>query len=334
MINEKNNPIRVGVVGLGKMGLLHASILNVIPDVKLVAVCDKSSLIRRISSRLLKGVKCTEDIQDFTGLDIDAIFVTTPIPSHFFLIKKIYEEKLAPNLFAEKTLASDFAKSKELAELANASGGVAMVGYMKRYSVTFNKARSILNQKILGDLASFEAYAYSSDFAETDEESTISGHRGGVLGDLGSHVVDLALWFFGGFEVESAKLKLTSNLSEDSAQFNVKGASSLKGSFDISWCKPGYRMPEFGLTLKGKNGTLTVNDDEVTLTLDSKKPQKWYRLDLDDNVDFLLGAPEYYREDEHFIKSIINKEKIESDFYSASQVDYILDQVKAKADKQ
>ena len=37
-----------------------------------------------------------------------------------------------------------------------------MVGYMKRFSVTFKRARELLNQEILGTLLSFEAYAYSS----------------------------------------------------------------------------------------------------------------------------------------------------------------------------
>lgn len=36
--------LRVAVVGLGKMGLLHASILNVLSNVKLTAVCEKSGM--------------------------------------------------------------------------------------------------------------------------------------------------------------------------------------------------------------------------------------------------------------------------------------------------
>ena len=38
--------LKVAVVGFGKMGILHAGILNALPKVQLVAVCEKSGLIR------------------------------------------------------------------------------------------------------------------------------------------------------------------------------------------------------------------------------------------------------------------------------------------------
>ena len=333
MESLNGNDLRIAVVGLGKMGLLHASILNVMQNVKLIAICDKSFLIRRISKHLLKNVKLAKDISELSGLDLDAVFVTTPIPSHFFLVKKIYSDNIARNLFVEKTLASDYAKSKELCEFARASRGVAMVGYMKRFSVTFMKAKDLLDQKVIGDVSSFEAYAHSSDFSETQKESKASGQRGGVLGDLGSHVVDLALWFFGNFEVDSAKLESKNSFgSEDIAHFTVRD-SNLVGSFDISWCKSEYRMPEFGLTFRGTKGNMTVNDDEIILESKSQKSHRWYRHDLNDNVRFLLGSPEYFREDEHFIKAIMSGGKTASDFFSASRVDYILDKVKVMADK-
>ena len=44
--------LRVAVVGLGKMGLLHASILNMMPNVEVVALCDKSSLLLKIVKKL------------------------------------------------------------------------------------------------------------------------------------------------------------------------------------------------------------------------------------------------------------------------------------------
>ena len=57
-------------------------------------------------------------------------------------------------------------ESKELCDLAKTYGGVNMVGYMKRFSVTFIKAKEILDKKFLGEDITFKAYAYSSDFYE------------------------------------------------------------------------------------------------------------------------------------------------------------------------
>jgi hypothetical protein len=67
--------------------------------------------------------------------------------------------------------------------------------------------------------------------------------------------------------------------------------------------------------------------------LNDGKSTKWYRHDLDDKVNFLLGVPEYYREDEYFVKSALSGNTTEPSFFNASKVDYIIDQVKKKADK-
>ena len=93
---------RVAVVGTGKMGMLHASLLNTFPDVQLVALCEKSSLIRRYWRRILKEVSVVDDVKELLGFDLDAIYVTTPISSHFPVIHDIYSKGIANNIFVEK----------------------------------------------------------------------------------------------------------------------------------------------------------------------------------------------------------------------------------------
>lgn len=163
--------LRVAVIGIGKMGLLHACILNVLPGAKLVALCDKNAMIRRISERIFKDVQVTDDVEKLTGLGLDAAYITTPIPSHFLVVKTMYSKGITRNLFVEKTLASNYAEAKELCELAQNSKSINMVGYMKRFAVTFRKAKALLDQETLGDLLSFDAYAYSSDFSEAKKNS-------------------------------------------------------------------------------------------------------------------------------------------------------------------
>jgi len=52
---------------------------------------------------------------------------------------------------------------------------------------------------------------------------------------------------------------------------------------------------------------------------------------LNDNVGFLLGAPEYFREDEAFIKSILEGRVVEPTFLTASKVDYLIEQARTRA---
>jgi len=328
MTYSGNKILRVGVVGLGKMGFMHASLLSVLPNLSLRVLCDKSWVIGNISKRLFSHSEMVNDIGKLEEDYLDAVFITTPIPSHFSVAKALYSQRITRNLFVEKTLASNFNEAKELCRLAEDSGGVNMVGYHKRFSVTFMRAKDLLDEEILGELDSFDAYGYSSDFSGVNTRSKMSGTRGGVLKDLGSHVVDLALWFFGDLQVDSANIEsLNDKGSEDHVYFTAKRSDGLRGCFDISWCKKEYRMPEWGLTIRGAKGVLAVNDDELTLNLIEGDSRKWYRHDLNDNVAFLLGAPEYFREDESFIKSISGNNYITSTFRSAANVDYVIDQV-------
>ncbi|MDH5770356.1 MAG: Gfo/Idh/MocA family oxidoreductase [Candidatus Bathyarchaeota archaeon] len=329
-MNRKS--LRIAVIGLGKMGLLHASILNVLPNVQLIATCDKSAVVRKFCKRMFDGVHVVDDVEKLSDLNLDAVYVTTPISSHFSVIKAIYSKGVARNVFVEKTLASSYDKARELCQLAQSFGGVNMVGYQRRLNVSFKKAKDLLTQGIIGEVTSFDAYAYSSDLLRNKKNSKSSVFRGGVLRDLGAHVVDLALLFFGDLTVDSARQKsATDRDSEDSVYLRVKGSNGLEGEFNISWCMENYRLPEFGLLIKGSKGIVKVNDDKVELRLDDGKSSTWYRHDLSDNVDFLLGAPEYFREDKCFVKSVLDGRNIEPSFYTASKVDYIIDQVKYRS---
>ena len=324
------NKLKVAVIGLGKMGLLHSSILGTFPSVELVALCDKSFILRRFAKKLLKTTSIVDDVSKLRNLAIDCAYVTAPIPAHYSIINNLYSQHITNNAFVEKTLASSWNQANELCELPKKNLGVNMVGYMKRFSVTYNRAKQLLNEHFLGELVSFSAFAYSSDFADLKQPSKVLS-RGGVLSDLGSHVIDLAIWFFGDLDVESATMKsIVSENSEDSVTFEAR-QRGLVGLFDISWCEKKYRMPNFGLTIKGMEGTMTVNDYYVALDPIGKKRSVLYRPDLNDSVDFLIADSEYYRENELFINSVKKGTPVEPSFEAASKVDYIIDQVKKRA---
>lgn len=324
--------MRVAVVGLGKMGLLHASIVNVLPRSQLAAFCEKNSTTRRFLKKILPEVPFVGSVEELADLELDAVFITTPISSHSGIAKIVYRDNIARNLFVEKTLSHSYSESKELCCLANNSGGVNIVGYPRRFMVTFRKAKELLDQEVIGELSFFSIDALSSDFYGIKDNPRVSNARGGVLRDLGSHAIDVALWFFDDVQVESAGIESLTGLgAEDSVRCNVSAKSdSVKGAMEISWCAKGYRMPEVGLTIQGSKGTIKVNDDNVSLKVGNKS-SIWFRHDLCDNVLFWLGAPEFYREDEHFIKSVLDGSSASPDFDAASKVDKLIEEIQGES---
>jgi predicted dehydrogenase len=324
--------LRIAVVGIGKMGLLHAGILNSLPNIELAALCDKSAIILRFAKKVFAptGVKVLNGIEELAGLDLDVAYVTTPISSHAAIVRELYATETARNVFVEKTLATNYEEARELCELVQRTKGVNMVGYMKRFAVTFRKAKDLLNKKALGEISSFNAYAYSSDFWGLDPNSKATALRGEALRDLGCHAIDLALWFFGGLQVESLRPKPTTNETSDLVCFTVGSSGGVKGQFSVSRSMEGYRYPEICFSIIGSIGTLRVNDDKLEFKRDHGRLFTWYRHDLSDNVDFWLGEAEYFREDQHFIRSILDAHGAEPDFCTASEVDRVIDDVKAR----
>ena len=326
-----NDHLRVAVVGMGKMGLLHASILNVMPDVQLVAICEKSSFTRKLLKKLFHQVDLVADVNDFSGLDIDAIYVTTPIPSHYSVAKLACEKRLSRNLFVEKPLSANASEAAELCNMAKQACNITMVGYLRRFMVTFLKAKELLSQNVIGELESFAVEAFSADFYDIQDNPKISIARGGVLKDLGSYAIDLALWYFGDLEVDSVAISsLTGKGAEDAVDFTVHRANDvLKGAFSVSWCAEGYRMPEVIMSISGSKGTINVNDDKISLHTGSKEAS-WHRPDLNDSVSFWLGSPEFYRESSYFINSIQKNSLAEPSFITASKVDFMIDTIQRR----
>lgn len=333
MKDLSDKSLKFAVVGLGKMGLLHTSILNVLPNVEVIALCEKSFIARKFLKKMFSRAVVVDDVEKLSDLELDAVHVTTPIFSHFPVVRSIYLNRIACNVFVEKTLASSYEKAEELCRLAGRFGNASMVGYTRRFAVTFQKARDLLHQNTVGEAIAFKAYAYSSDFPQTKKSERSSEARGGVLRDLGCHALDLALWFFSDLEVESARFRSASGDGfEDSAFCQVKTPNGVAGAFNASRCMKGYRMPEVGLSITCSKGVIDVNDDKLKLNVETGKSFTWHRHDLHDNVSFSLGGPEYFRENAYFVKSVARGGKVEPSFDTASKVDRIIDQIESNAD--
>jgi predicted dehydrogenase len=320
--------MKIAVVGLGKMGLLHASLLNTIPGIQITAFCEKKTIVRQGAKKILKGIDVVGEVAQLRNYDLDAVYIATPPLAHHPIVKELFTLGIVKNIFVEKPLASNIVQSDELCTLSD-SQGVTMVGYNRRFAVTFSRAKEIIEEGTLGKPVSFDAYAYSSDLLGTTPGSNVAG--GSVLKDLGCHAIDLSLWFFGDMKVETAVTdSVSSSGLNDCVCISLKNSSGLAGMVKSSWYMKDYRLPEIGLMIRGSKGTLTVNDDRLELRMDNGNSSVWHRHDLGDNVGFFLGRSDYFREDDTFVKAIAKGVRVIPDFRTASKVDYIISQAEER----
>jgi predicted dehydrogenase len=280
--------MRGAVIGFGKMGVLHAALLSTIPDVEITTICEKSKLVRMVGSKIT-DFKFVDDIEKIE--DVDFVYVTTPPQSHFGIIKQLYWMDIN-NIFCEKPLTMNYDNSYEIgSSYAFVHKGVNMVGYNRRFNKTFQKVKQMVELGVLGDEIKCEGYAYSSNYI--DKKIPLNLQKIGVMRDLGCHAIDLMKWYSGN-----------------------EGKCKIKAS----WQKEGYRLPEIGVRVSGSKGEVFANEDKVVFG-----EMTYFKQDLEDNVSYYLGGSDYIREDEEFIRAIRENREVESDFKSASEVDYIVE---------
>lgn len=126
------NPLRVGVIGTGHMGLNHVRVYSELPSCELTAVYDRDSAAAANAAKKFKTT-AVSTIEEFAD-SIDAATVCTPTITHYEIGKFLLSK--GKHLLIEKPLAENSAHAHELATTAAAHGCVLQVGHIERFNPT------------------------------------------------------------------------------------------------------------------------------------------------------------------------------------------------------
>jgi predicted dehydrogenase len=126
------NPLRVGVIGTGHMGLNHVRVYSELPSCELTAVYDRDSGAAANAAKRFKTT-AVSTIEEFAD-SIDAATVCTPTITHYEIGKFLLSK--GKHLLIEKPLAENSAHAHELATTAAAHGCVLQVGHIERFNPT------------------------------------------------------------------------------------------------------------------------------------------------------------------------------------------------------
>ncbi|HLA85310.1 MAG TPA: Gfo/Idh/MocA family oxidoreductase [Thermoguttaceae bacterium] len=173
-------PLRMAVIGAGRLGGFHAQKAAANPDVELVAVVDPVP-----AARNRVAAECrTKAAADYRGLagSIDAAIVASPTKLHHRIALDLARQGI--HLLVEKPLCASLAEADELVEAADAAGIVLQVGHVERFSPAFVTAAPYLAQPKYIEAVRASGFTFRS----TDV--------GAVL-DLMIHDIDLILSLVG-----------------------------------------------------------------------------------------------------------------------------------------
>jgi predicted dehydrogenase len=262
--------LKVGIVGLGRMGMLHMMNCLKMDGIEVVGAADRSKkALKKV--RAFGVTRLYEDYHDLLNhsSDLDAVIISLPNFLHFESIQLSLEKGL--NVFVEKPMANTIEECHEIVNLVEKSGRRFMVGHCMRFLEAVEKMKEKLDSGFIGNLevATLEE-VINGPFAHPRVPAPVSDwwfdpdkSGGGALFDIGYHMVDLFRFFVGDSRVIFSCLDYKFSLPvEDGAIVILQSCdSSTKGIINVGWYEQTV-FPKFNfrVILHGNAGYLSSDD--------------------------------------------------------------------------
>jgi predicted dehydrogenase len=331
--------LKVGLIGVGKMGLSHYAILGAHPHVQVTAICDSATYITSALKKRI-GVDTYKDFdQMIDRAGLDAVVVATPTSTHYPAASYALEHGL--HVFVEKPLCLDPQQSRRLSDLAVARCRANQVGYHNRFIGTFREVRRLVRAGALGDVYQISGTAYGQVVLKPKTGLTWRSKKsegGGCLHDYASHVVDLMNFIVGPPErVTSARLQsVYSKDVEDVVHASFAYGNGACGTLETNWSDETYRKMSTTVSVYGTKGKIVADRQECRVHLRSGSECDGYKsgwtiryiTDLQEPVKFYLRGEEYSAQIDAFVdaaeRGVANHE---NSFQSACDTDRVIDAV-------
>lgn len=335
--------IRLGIVGLGKMGISHLAIAKAHPDIDLVAVCDTAGYVLEVLEKYT-------GIRTYTGYDrmlsnsaLDALIIATPTRLHAPMLHAALERGL--HVFCEKPLCLDEQEGAAIADLAYRRGVVNQVGYHCRFVATFQEARTLLDTGALGQVHHARVEVYGPVVLRSKTTTWRSRHTegGGCLADYACHGVDLANYLLGCPDRVGGTVlgRIFSKEVEDEVYSTLFFPNGVTAQVACNWSDSSCRKMESRIQIWGSNGRMAVDRQEIKVYLrEAPEAGRWRAGWNSASIPDLVESPYYYLRGEeysaqlaHFVQAIQGgRPETLASFASAVETDKVIAMMRRDAD--
>lgn len=179
---------RIGLLGVGRIGIMHARILA--PKVESLVVADVvPERARQAADELGAQVRSVEDF--FDSEDLDGVVLATPTDAHARHIEA--PVGLGAPIFCEKPVALDIASTERANAAAKSAGVPVHIGFQRRFDAAYAAARERLAAGEIGELR--RVHMHTLDQAPAAREFLAAS--GGIFTDCLIHDFDALRWVTG-----------------------------------------------------------------------------------------------------------------------------------------
>ncbi|MCB9140226.1 MAG: Gfo/Idh/MocA family oxidoreductase [Caldilineaceae bacterium] len=262
------NPLKIGLIGYGGIGRVHALAYRSIPfyyglPADSVQVAGVATTHAESARKAAQEIGCGFWTADYRELlarpDIDVVDVTVPNVAHAEIV--VAAAQAGKHIYCEKPLAMNVAEAQRMVAAANAAGVKTQMTFNFRFFPAIIRARQLMDEGFLGKIFSFRGRYYRSSYIDPlkpiswRQQRAVAG--GGVLFDLGSHVLDLLYYLLGDFDQVQAVMETL--ITERPAAANVQETVAVDVD-DIVFMHARMADGTLGLVESSRMGTGSPNE--------------------------------------------------------------------------
>jgi predicted dehydrogenase/uncharacterized protein YbjT (DUF2867 family) len=286
-------PVRVVLVGTGKIGIVHALDLCHRPGGALVALVDRKRKAARLYEQMGFAAPFFPELpRAVAALKPDAAIVATPAFTHHEQLRLCLEAGL--DVLVEKPLIVRKEQRADFEKLRQAHPDrVIHVGYMATQLPQLDFVHAWLREGAVGQVravwgTSLQSHIMAPTPVRWEMRKALAG--GGVLTNFTCHLLSILLRLFGMPQDSGAVMwSIHSREVEDAADLHLR-YGDFAARVVTSWSASGYARPEMRLVVEGDRGTITVTNAGAELAADGARPALITQRDCDVGFN---PSPEY-----------------------------------------
>src|SRR3989338_5003747 len=195
MVKSKGK-LKVGVIGIGNQGLKdHVPAVLASSDVELIGVADIDKEKLQAFSSEYKKIPVYKHFEDLLSLDkLDFVIIAVPHYLHFDIVKKAIKRKI--HILKEKPYATSLLEEKEIKRLEQQNNVIISLTLQRRFNPIYSTFFQFINK--IGKVFFIDAkYTFYTSSPEEGWRGKKELAGGGCLIDMGYHIIDLLMWYFG-----------------------------------------------------------------------------------------------------------------------------------------
>ncbi len=258
MPKRDRSKLKWGVAGCGKY--LETTFLPTLQNLKksrLISVYSSSMDRAMFISNKFNAINHFNDYDEFLKSDIDAVYIASKNSDHFLQVIKAAEA--GKHILCEKPLALNSKEAEKMLRACEKNNVYLSMNYVYRFHPLVIKAKELIAKLVIGKIVSISTN-FNIDFPPNDNfrfKKELSG--GGALRDLGTHMLDLLMFFGGEIAEISGNIDNVIYKSEvdDFANGIVRFTKSGYGYFNVSYnTKKHFNRIE----ILGQNGAIGIDN--------------------------------------------------------------------------